>query len=534
MADLNIADVLPPAEANQYFAAMEQALATGTVQTYEQQLTFGDRIQYEEVRLAPLQDGQVVSLVRDISDRKQAELALQASQQFIQQIADNSPNVIYIYDLAQQRNVYVNREVFTLLGYTAEEIKAQADQSLANFLHPDDFPLAGAHFEQLAQLPDGVIADFEYRVQHRNGEWRWFSSRDTVFARDAEGNISQILGNAQDVTARKQAEAAQRESEEQLQRLAENLPGVVYRYVRYADGRDAFVYLSAHCYEVFGITAEAAIADSSCVWAIVHPDDAATLAEAVAASEANPGQAFYSEHRIITPDGQLKWLRTTASAPYHGAGGEVIWDGFSSDITERQQAELEIRRNSDLREAFFNESTDALFLVDRQTRLITDCNDCAMALFEAESKADLLGIDGNTLQRQPFTAEELTQIRQELIQQGFWSREIEYVTFQGNSLWGNIAAKPITVADTAMNLVRITDITQRKRIETQIRRSEQQLQLTLAFTGIGAWSWHPGTGQYKWTGNMEAMLEIPPGLDNLYEVWRARIHPDDVERVDAT
>jgi PAS domain S-box-containing protein len=337
-----------------------------------------------------------------------------------------------------------------------------------------------------------------------------------------------------DITDRKQAELALQESEAQLQRLAANLPGVVYRYVRYADGRDAFVYLSARCDEIFGITAEAAIADSNCIWAVVHPDDVASLAEAVADSEADPTQRFYVEHRIITPAGQLKWLRTTASAPCYGDEGEVIWDGFVNDITERQQAELEIRRNQDLREAIFNESTDALFLVDRETLLIADCNNRAIDLFEAEAKADLLDIQGNSLQRQQFTREELAEIKQEFNQKGFWSREIEYLTFKGLSFWGNLAAKPITVAGTHLTLVRITDITERKRIETQIRQREQQLQLTLAFTGIGAWSWHPTTGKYAWTGRMEEMLEIPPGLDNMYEVWRARLHPDDVDRVEST
>ena len=63
-----------------------------------------------------------VVLIQDISDRKKAEIALQESQDFLQKVTDTSPNIIYIYDLQQQCNIYVNREIATILGYSPIEI----------------------------------------------------------------------------------------------------------------------------------------------------------------------------------------------------------------------------------------------------------------------------------------------------------------------------------------------------------------------------------------------------------------------------
>jgi PAS domain S-box-containing protein len=163
----------------------------------------------------------------DITARKQAEVALQESQQFIQQVADSSPNVIYIYDLAQQRNVYVNREVTVFLGYTHEEVMERVDQSLATLMHPDDLEPAMRHFERLAALPDGAIADFEYRMQHKNGEWRWFSSRDTVFKRDGDGRVTQLLGNAQDITPRKLAEEELRANEQKYHQILDAITDMI-------------------------------------------------------------------------------------------------------------------------------------------------------------------------------------------------------------------------------------------------------------------------------------------------------------------
>ncbi|MBD2199924.1 MULTISPECIES: PAS domain S-box protein [Calothrix] len=156
------------------------------------------------------------------------------------------------------------------------------------------------------------------------------------------------------------------------------------------------------------------------------------------------------------------------------------------DYTERKQVELELKTARDLREAIFNESTDAIFLVELPpTRRILDCNQRAVTLFELDSKAELIGLQGNILQKRQFTEEELAEIAREIEQQGFWSLEIEYLTKKGNSFWGNLAVKMIEVAGQSMYLVRITDITNSKRIATALQQSEERFQhLAAASPGI--------------------------------------------------
>ncbi len=128
----------------------------------------------------------------------------------------------------------------------------------------------------------------------------------------------------------------------------------------------------------------------------------------------------------------------------------------------------------DLLESIFNESADAIFLVNAETLLITDCNRRAVELFEAQSKDELLNIEGRTLQKESFTAEDLSSIVDEIALYGFWSRELEYVTKKGKIFWGNLAVKEIHVAGQTMHLVRVTDITARKQAEQALRTSEAQ------------------------------------------------------------
>ncbi|TYQ31357.1 histidine kinase dimerization/phosphoacceptor domain -containing protein [Pseudanabaena sp. UWO310] len=146
------------------------------------------------------------------------------------------------------------------------------------------------------------------------------------------------------------------------------------------------------------------------------------------------------------------------------------------EIAERKQTELELIRSRELKEAIYNESADALFLVDSISLLIFDCNQRALEMFEVNQKEDLIGIAGQTLQKQQFTDDEISKIVGDMQKFGFWSREIEYVTRKGRSFWGNIAAKPINVAGKTINMVRVKDISDRKESEERIRSLNIELE----------------------------------------------------------
>ncbi|ELS33330.1 MULTISPECIES: histidine kinase dimerization/phosphoacceptor domain -containing protein [Pseudanabaena] len=146
------------------------------------------------------------------------------------------------------------------------------------------------------------------------------------------------------------------------------------------------------------------------------------------------------------------------------------------EIAERKQTELELIRSRELREAIYNESADAIFLVDSISLLIFDCNQRAIEMFEINQKEDLIGIAGHTLQKKQFTDNEISKIVGDMQNFGFWSSEIEYVTRKGRSFWGSIATKPINVAGKAINMVRVKDISDRKEAEERIRRLNIELE----------------------------------------------------------
>ncbi|AFY56772.1 PAS domain S-box [Rivularia sp. PCC 7116] len=148
----------------------------------------------------------ILANVRDISERKKVEAEIQAKQHFIQRITDSSPNTIYIYDLEKQQNIYTNHEIATILGYSRQQIQEMANNLFVNIIHPEDLPKVFSQNQKISTAKDGEIYETEYRVKQADGKYRWLYSRDTVFNRNEDGLVTQILGVATDITERKLAE----------------------------------------------------------------------------------------------------------------------------------------------------------------------------------------------------------------------------------------------------------------------------------------------------------------------------------------
>lgn len=202
----NIAQTLPPEILHQQLAAIEQAILTQELQVYEHQFLKQGQLIYEEVRVVAINQDEALVIVRNITARKQAELALQESQYFVQRIAEASPNILYIYDLQEQRSVYINRPIATFLHLALDNHPGEAHDFLTYAIHPDDRAMVDLHHQRLAMARDTDVLELEYRLQDAAGGWCWFARRDTVFARDAAHRVTQIIGTAQDITMRKQTE----------------------------------------------------------------------------------------------------------------------------------------------------------------------------------------------------------------------------------------------------------------------------------------------------------------------------------------
>ncbi|MBD2438890.1 PAS domain S-box protein [Nostoc sp. FACHB-110] len=229
-----------------------------------------------------------------------------------------------------------------------------------------------------------------------------------------------------------------------------------------------------------------------------------------------------------------KTMTVLCSADIIELQGQPHIIAVTKNISDRKLAELELQQQKDLRESIYNESADALFLVNLQTLLIFDCNHRAVELFEADSKAELIGISGHTLQLHQFTSAELQQIGYQMQQNGFWMQEIQYLTRKGNVFWGHLAAKNVEIANQVIHLVRVTDITERKRTEAALLQSEARFQKIAAASPAQIYilAYYPDTNEMRYeyiSSGVREIQELEPQevLANPTLTYQ-QVHPNDL------
>ncbi len=162
----------------------------------------------------------------EIMRRIQMEKDLIESQRFVHRITDATPNILYLYDVVEDCIVYANPMVEHILGYTPEEIKRMGSSFYTTVLHPDDSEIFHSLKQRFSDAGDCNIVESEYRMKNSRGEWRWFYSRDVIFKRTRDYLVRLVLGVAQDITGRKEAEEELKNSREQLRSLLAHLQSV--------------------------------------------------------------------------------------------------------------------------------------------------------------------------------------------------------------------------------------------------------------------------------------------------------------------
>ena len=163
-----------------------------------------------------------------MSNSDTTELAQWEQLSFLSKVTNTAPNIIYIFNRETQSNEYANRSLGESLGYTAHEIQAMGDAFLPTLMHPDDLPKVGPHFELLASMSDGEVAQLEFRIQHKERKWVWILAYESVFQRNEAGEVIRHIGVATDITLQKQAQEAAIEERRAADAASEDLRAFTY------------------------------------------------------------------------------------------------------------------------------------------------------------------------------------------------------------------------------------------------------------------------------------------------------------------
>jgi PAS domain S-box-containing protein len=198
---ITLFDVLPPAIAHERFLHIQEALRTGEIQIYEYQLPIADQLQHEEARIVPLENQEVLLMIRNIDDRKRAEEALRESEERFREIANTIHQFFFIRSAKTGQFLYISPAYEHIWGRSCDSLYRRPNSWLES-VHPDDYDLVK---QSMRQQFDGSSARREYRIIRADGAVRWITA-DISVVYDQASHPVRFVGLAEDITERKQAE----------------------------------------------------------------------------------------------------------------------------------------------------------------------------------------------------------------------------------------------------------------------------------------------------------------------------------------
>ncbi len=317
---------------------------------------FGKAIEWQEGKVS-----RMTGVMSDITERRRAEEELRKSEERFRAVTDNVAPMIWTNSVEDKAN-YFNRRMYDYSGLSYDDLVGGGWEAM---VHPDDAPASRERWRQA--LAKGEIFEAEYRLRRADGEHRWFIGRN-IPLRDNNGHVTSWFGSATDIHDLKAAGAALRASEARFRAMFEQANvGIVQ-----IDSSGRFLSVNPGFCAIVGYTEEELRMMK--VPDVTDHDDWQKEEELTQQLIAGDIGEYTIEKRYRRKDGAVVWGSMTATMARDESGRALYTLAIVQAITERKQAEEQLRFSEERFRQFAENSADLFWIVDVATQRIEYLN----------------------------------------------------------------------------------------------------------------------------------------------------------------
>lgn len=330
-------DFFPPDLARKFRESDEQVLASGETFEVVEPIVLHNKERWVHTFKTPVTDSEgdtqgVLGIFWDITEQKQAQDQLKETQRFNESVMRSTLDMVYIYDREKDLVVYTNPHLSELLGYESEEIHAMGGKFHGRLVHPDDVWILEDMFARCEGHEGEKIEQAEFRMHDAIGRWLWFQGRYTVFNRNRDGKVSQIIGTLHDITERVTVENALKIAFDRAQRYLDIVETIILALDR--DGHITLINRKGA--QMLGYRPSELVGRNLFESFIIEEDrrDSALYYGSVLSGDASVME--YLENRIVNADGEqliIAWHNTLLKDEHDKVIGFLC---AGEDITQRK------------------------------------------------------------------------------------------------------------------------------------------------------------------------------------------------------
>lgn len=288
------------------------------------------------------------------------------------------------YDIVEDK-LSCSDEVFQIYGFSNFNMKLDK-KTFINRQYPDDMQKAEEVFQNSLHSQEMTIAHNRI-IRYDNQEVRYVEHRWTTQYDDSKKAIKTI-GTTQDITEQKAIEQALEESNRQLNSLMNSLPGMAYRCNN--DEQWTMKFLSDGCEQLTGYKSADILNNHVISYKeLIHPDDREMVWKKVQESLKNQ-RSFELDYRLLTADGEVKWVWEYGSGIYRKNSEQLIVEGVILDNNAKKQAEQELIVSNNKFEKAFNNTPNMIIITNQKTGKIYDINQTFEHILDYK-KEELIG-----------------------------------------------------------------------------------------------------------------------------------------------
>ena len=425
-------------------------------------------------RIFPVRDrsGVVVrfaGIAQDITERKTTELALKRAEEQYRSIFNNAVDGIFRTS-PDGKFLVANPAAARIFGFASPEELIEERRDIAQQGYVD--PHRREEFKRLIQ-EQGVVNGFEYEAYRKDGSRVWISE-NTRAVRSPSGEILYFEGFFEDVTERKRAEEALRESEERFRTIFEQAPlGISEGEI----GTERFVSANQRYIDILGYTVDEL--RKLTFRDYTHPDDLQKDLVEFQKLAAGEIRTYAMEKRYIRKDGAIIWVNLTVTGLADPGEKPLHCIAVIEEITDRVQAEERLRRSEEKFKTLFGIAPVGISVLDRQHNVI-DANPALEQITRlsreellrgAHSHRTILNADGT-----PKLPDEFASERAMAENRPIYDAEAGIVMENGEIIWVQVSVAPLALPD-ASAVVITQDITERKRAAKDLEDANYQLRV---------------------------------------------------------